>query len=603
MDTPLALSDDDLGLLPLDSLLNCSVSQTPQDKVCSGKENCDSEKRNEMEKKKSEKASSSSGKADIAVLVERLSVLHVKQLPLACNYDSLYRAFGTYGIIKEIRMDIHETCESWEAWISFAHHEDALQANYDVEKIKVCGNTVTGALCDNIPRHLDVYHPALYNRERSGSTVQKPASKRTPKPPMWLIATAKEEAYNYYRFSKYLQQKVGGITSGDITRFGKHKVLIHAKSKVQSYMLSHLKVEESEMLKEIKPHKNFSYGRGVIFDRDLYDFSEEEILDMCPANVFSVKRVPRTKMIILTFEDANIPSVIVIENERIPVRPFKQRPLQCFNCFRYGHPSVVCKNKKLCEVCSDLEHGECSATKKCFNCQKEHMSRDKTCPQYKAEEAALHKASTEHISVGYAKKILGQTRNYAKAVKSNIGTSIRNMPRVKAGLSQVAIPPLQEGAKPSGNAPPPSPSPSTQMSQVESLPDIQVVSQTNEPLDAPTGGRVHGGSEGKNTSSPNRGRKRGGQLSPPTSPSINIPTTNRYDVLSLDTTDNTKTKLSTDMVKKKIRVDIHHPPQPKSDNDKHKVGANKPTISRSSSNMSSSNRPQQEKTGKNKNQR
>ena len=593
MDTPLALSDDDLGLLPLDSHLNCSVSQIPLDKACSVKENCDSEKRIEIENKKSENASSSLGKTDIAVLVERLNVLHVKQLPLACNYDLLYKAFGPYGIITEIRMDIHESVESWEAWISYAHHEDALQANYNIERIIVCGSTVTGALSDSIPRHLDVYHPALYNREMSGSTTQRPALRRTPKPPMWLIATAREESYNYYRFSKYLQEKVGGISSGDITRFGKHRVLIHAKSKIQSYMLSHLKVEENEMLKEVKPHKNFSYGRGVIFDRDLYEFSEEEILDMCPGNVFSVKRVPHTKMIILTFEDPNIPSVINIENERIPVRPFKQKPLQCFNCFRFGHPSVVCKNNKVCEVCSAPVHGDCTATEKCINCQKQHKSRDKTCQQYKAEEAALHKASTEHISVGYAKKILGQTRNYAKAAKSSIGT--------KAGLLEVAVTPLQKGAKASGSAPPLSPSPSSQMSQAESLPDIQVVSKTSKLLDAPTGGKVHGSSGGKNTSSPNRGQKRGGQSSPPTSPSMNVETTNRYDVLSVDSTNDLKSKGSTDMIKKKIKVEIHHPPQPKSAKEKHKVGNNKPTISRSSPNISS-NKSQQGKSGRNKNQ-
>ena len=97
-------------------------------------------------------------------------------------------------------MDIHEISETWEAWISYVHHEDALKANYDIKRIKVCGNAVTGALCDSVPRHLDAYQPVLYNREISRTVEGRLTPKRTPKPPMWLIATAREESFNYYRF-------------------------------------------------------------------------------------------------------------------------------------------------------------------------------------------------------------------------------------------------------------------------------------------------------------------------------------------------------------------------------------------------------------------
>ena len=44
-------------------------------------------------------------------------------------------------------------------------------------------------------------------------------------------------------------------------------------------MLSHFNAKKDAMIKDIKPHLNFSYGRGVIFDRDLYQFEENEILD------------------------------------------------------------------------------------------------------------------------------------------------------------------------------------------------------------------------------------------------------------------------------------------------------------------------------------
>ena len=65
------------------------------------------------------------------------------------------------------------------------------------------------------------------------------------------------------------------------------------------------------------PQMDFSYGRGVIFDKDLYDFEEAEILEMCPVDVFQVRKLRGTSMIVLTFNSSNVPSPIVIENERI----------------------------------------------------------------------------------------------------------------------------------------------------------------------------------------------------------------------------------------------------------------------------------------------
>ena len=75
-----------------------------------------------------------------------------------------------------------------------------------------------------MPKKLDVYRPAeWYGKENVNEQQQE---RRIPKPPQWLIATAKEENYNYFKFSKYLQRKVGNINCGDITRFGKNSVLI-----------------------------------------------------------------------------------------------------------------------------------------------------------------------------------------------------------------------------------------------------------------------------------------------------------------------------------------------------------------------------------------
>ena len=183
-------------------------------------------------------------------------------------------------------------------------------------------------------------------------------------------------------------------------------------------MLSHIRIDASEGEVNIKPHLNFSYGRGVIFNKDLCEFSEEEILDMCPMKVWKVHKVSKTSMIVLTFEDPDVPMYIHIENERLKVRPFKAKPLQCFNCFKFGHPSSICRNDKLCGNCSRPEHGDCKNKAKCINCSLDHIPSDKRCSEYKIEESVLNRSGAEYVSIGYVKRIISRSLNYAKALKT-----------------------------------------------------------------------------------------------------------------------------------------------------------------------------------------
>ncbi|XP_064112701.1 uncharacterized protein LOC135219680 [Macrobrachium nipponense] len=193
-------------------------------------------------------------------------------------------------------------------------------------------------------------------------------------------------------------------------------------------MISNWRITPERIIKEVKPHYNFSYAKGVIFHQDLYKFLEEEILDMYPPNVWKVFKVPRSSMIIFTFCDEDLPNSIGVRKEIIDIRPFKAQPLQCFNCFGYGHPFQACIRPKPCATCCLPEHVECSRQLNCINCKKEHSSRDWNCESY-----------TEHISVGYVKKLLARTTKYSDVVKQ----------KYKNSSSLSKQPPLKRESRPS----------------------------------------------------------------------------------------------------------------------------------------------------------
>ena len=462
--------------------------------------------------------------------IKNLRVLHVQDLPGQCDYETILSSFGSFGAIMEIRMNFLDAELKWEAWITFCKYEDALKACSSIHTIQVNRVMVIGALTDKAPKNLDVYKPSEWAQDAQTSHNSN-APVRTPKPPMWLIAYVKEENYNYYKCCRYLQRKVGGIKSGDVSRFGKGAVLIHAKSKTQAQMLSLMKCNEADMLKEIRPHWTFSYGRGVIFDKDLYEFTENEILEMSPPSVWKVKKASCPNMIILTFEDPNVPPHVIFENERIRVRPFQNKPIQCFNCFKFGHSSKVCKNAKTCLNCSALEHGICEKTPKCSNCQLDHQANDKNCNVFKFEQSAVNKSNSEHISIGYARRALGKSKTYAQVLTpkplSTTKGPVVAPPAVGASPPVVEAQPPGSGAQPEAGAQPSSrgkvaleknrsssketlsaSSTPNLLSQAESLPELMVTEHPKL-----------------------QKRGRSPSSSPPTSPNKCLTLHNRYEVL------------------------------------------------------------------------
>ena len=149
-------------------------------------------------------------------------------------------------------------------------------------------------------------------------------------------------------------------------------------------------IDRGSILKQIKPHYNFSYGKGVVFNEHLYEFSEDEIIQMSPDTVWKVFKVPNSKnMIIVTFKNSDVPSHLYFENIRVKVREFRPRPLQCFNCYQYGHPSRICTRAKLCNVCSQTFHGECDKPAQCANCKGNHRPSDRECHIFKLEQEAI----------------------------------------------------------------------------------------------------------------------------------------------------------------------------------------------------------------------
>ena len=343
--------------------------------------------------------------------VSKSSILHAMPVPLYWSYDIIFEKFTEFGPVREIRSKLGEKYQYFECWIIFSNPKDALRASREFNLGTVDGQCT---VVDDMPLHLDIYRPPSLTEE----SEESPKIIRCAQPPRWLIITTRNERGNLFKVKKLLNQKLGHVNRPDITRYGRNSFLVHANSNGQAVMLLNLRIDPEGLLKEVKPHFNFSYAKGVIFNEDIYDMPDDEILDMCPEEVWKIFKVPRSSMIILTFVNSILHSEIVFEREIVRVRPYKPRVLQCFNCYKFGHASRVCAGTKICEFCSQPEHGECSRPKVCINCKEEHHARNKECKMFRKEQEALLKSMAEHISVGHAKKLLSK-KSFSEILKVN----------------------------------------------------------------------------------------------------------------------------------------------------------------------------------------
>ncbi|KAK3878737.1 hypothetical protein Pcinc_016647 [Petrolisthes cinctipes] len=130
--------------------------------------------------------------------------------------------------------------------------------------------------------------------------------------PFWFVAYYRERRGNFIHASRYLEKEIGLLPMGHIKKYGKG-VLIRAKDLTQAMMLLNLHCPSDSMFESIIPHRTFNYSKGRIYNEDLYEFSEEDILAMCQDSVQRVTKMKGSKnMIILTFYGSHIPDRINI---------------------------------------------------------------------------------------------------------------------------------------------------------------------------------------------------------------------------------------------------------------------------------------------------
>lgn len=178
---------------------------------------------------------------------------------------------------------------------------------------------------------------------------------------------------------------------------------------------------------KIIEHPYLNASRCVVNCGDVLGLSDEAIMEgLTGQGVREFRRITKrvgdkrenTSTLILTFAGTITPPHVDFGWIRCKTRPYYPAPMQCFNCWSFGHTRQRCQQRSpTCGNCSQ-EHAvdaesHCEAESYCKRCdQYNHPLSSRKCPVYGRENAIQKTRVDQGISYPAAKRLHEQTSNH-----------------------------------------------------------------------------------------------------------------------------------------------------------------------------------------------
>lgn len=156
------------------------------------------------------------------------------------------------------------------------------------------------------------------------------------------------------------------------------------------------------------------YSTGYIDDIDL-DINIETILENMESEV-KIRHVERmtwydrekqqsfpSKKIKIIFRSQTIPERVKIFFYHTRVKLFLPNIKKCTNCLIYGHVKKWCRNKKVCNNCTEIHDDNIKCTSKCKYCKEIHATFSFNCQENIIQKEILKEMYTNKISFSEAK--------------------------------------------------------------------------------------------------------------------------------------------------------------------------------------------------------
>ena len=126
----------------------------------------------------------------------------------------------------------------------------------------------------------------------------------------------------------------------------------------------------------------------------------------------SEDKITPTASVILTFKSSNLPTGVNIDGVNYTVTRFVSPPIQCYNCWDFGHFMGGCTNQVVCRYCAGNHKSDinCGNEKRCPTCKKnDHHAGTMKCSVFK--DRALTISSIRSSGTSFTNALRSTSRN------------------------------------------------------------------------------------------------------------------------------------------------------------------------------------------------
>ena len=209
-------------------------------------------------------------KTGVKSVNENFKVVYTPFVDLDCNYKSLYEIAQEFGEIKRMKLKISTNEQYFSSYIIYESATSAQEAyNHAKNEEGDIPPSRQSKLMDerNIKDEDGDFIPKIPD-------IKNKTINRKMLTPIWHIASYKEGESNMFKAWESIEEHVGTIPEKNIKRYGKN-LLVKAAHNTQANLLTSFKNQNNTVIESITPHKSYNTARGVIYSKDLYEFTEE----------------------------------------------------------------------------------------------------------------------------------------------------------------------------------------------------------------------------------------------------------------------------------------------------------------------------------------
>lgn len=172
-----------------------------------------------------------------------------------------------------------------------------------------------------------------------------------------------------------------------------------------------------------------------------HDVSDQDLLVAIRATapVKCVRRLGPSESVKLNFNTETAPAYIILGHTRYKVQRFDAKPLQCHNCFGFGHVKSTCRKSTCCSNCGGHhERKDCTTEcPRCINCGKQHESSSTHCPSYKREQTIQqHKLQNK---IDYPSARLAVTSGFGATSSQGLNAGFKPQDHISSTIEKMDV--------------------------------------------------------------------------------------------------------------------------------------------------------------------